>query len=254
MKQIAIILFTLIFSVSIFGQTSDALEITQLSGDFYIFTTYQTYKGTKVPANGMYVVTNEGVVLIDTPWDKTQLQPLLDHIKAKHNKDVVMSISTHFHEDRTSGLETLKAKGVKTYTTKKTDEFSQKKGYQRAEFLLEKDTTFKIGQYKFQTFYPGEGHAPDNIVVWFPKAKILYGGCFIKSTEATDIGNLSDANINQWSNSIRKVQKKFKNPKFVIPGHDSWASTESLNHTLKLIKETMNKPKTNAQFSSLIAQ
>jgi glyoxylase-like metal-dependent hydrolase (beta-lactamase superfamily II) len=243
MKKIAIILFLLVFSLRAFGQTSDALQVSQLSGDFYIFTTYQTYKDAKVPANGMYVITNEGVVLIDTPWDETQLQPLLDHIKAKHNKNVVMSVSTHFHEDRTNGLEYLKTKGVKTYTTKKTDQLSQKSGYERAEFLLEKDTTFKIGQYKFQTFYPGEGHAPDNIVVWFPKEKILYGGCFIKSTEADGIGNLSDANINEWANSIGKVQKKFKNPKFVIPGHDGWASTESLNHTLKLIKETIEKSK-----------
>lgn len=243
MKNIAIILFLFVFSFSIFGQTSDALKISQLSGDFYIFTTYQTYKNVKVPANGMYVVTDEGVVLLDLPWDKTQLQPLLDHIKAKHNKDVVMSVSTHFHEDRTNGIEELKSKDIKTYTTKKTDELSQKNGYERAEFLLEKDTEFKIGQYKFQTFYPGEGHAPDNIVIWFEKEKILYGGCFIKSTEATDIGNLSHANINEWLNSIKKVQKNFKKPKFVIPGHDGWASTKSLKHTLKLIKESKKKTK-----------
>lgn len=243
MKKIAGILFLLVSSAGVYGQTSDALQIARLSGDFYIFTTYQTYKDAKVPANGMYVVTNEGVVLIDLPWDKSQLQPLLNHIKAKHNKDVVMSVSTHFHEDRTNGIEELKSKDIKTYTTKKTDEFSQKKGFERAEFTLEKDTTFTIGQYKFQTFYPGEGHAPDNIVVWFPSEKVLYGGCFIKSTEADDIGNLSDANMNEWSNSIKNVQRKFKNPKFVIPGHDGWASTKSLKHTLKLIKESKQKTK-----------
>ncbi len=243
MKNIAIILFTFVFSFSVFGQTSDALKISQLAGDFYIFTTYQTYKDAKVPANGMYVVTNEGVVLLDLPWDKTQLQPLLDHIRAKHNKNVVMSVSTHFHEDRTNGIEELKSKDVKTYTTKKTDELSQKEGNERAEFLLEKDTAFTIGQYKFQTFYPGEGHAPDNIVIWFPNEKILYGGCFIKSTEAADIGNLSDANINAWSNSIKKVQKTFKNPKFIIPGHEGWASTKSLKYTLKLVKESKQKTK-----------
>ncbi len=243
MKKIVIILFLFALSYGIFGQTSEALKISQLSGDFYIFTTYQTYQDMKVPANGMYVVTDEGVVLIDTPWDKTQLQPLLDHIKTKHNKDVVMTVSTHFHEDRTNGIEHLRSKGVKTYTTTKTDELSNKNGYERAEFLLEKDTDFTIGQYKFQTFYPGEGHAPDNIVVWFPKEKILYGGCFIKSTESKSIGNLSHANINEWSNSIKNVQKKFKNPKFIIPGHDGWTSTKALKHTLKLIEESKKKSK-----------
>lgn len=244
MKKLALILFILIFPLGIFGQTSDALQISQLTGDFYIFTTFQTYKNTKVPANGMYVVTGEGVVIIDPPWDKTQTEPLLEHIKTKHGKKVIMSFSTHFHEDRTNGIELLKSKGVKTYTTTKTDELSQKNGYERAEFLLEKDKSFKVGQYKFQTFYPGEGHSPDNIVIWFPKEKILHGGCFIKSTEADDIGNLSHSNINEWSNSIKKVQKKFKNPKYIIPGHGGWDSTDSLNHTLKLIKESLDKNKT----------
>lgn len=243
MKKLAIILFILIFPLGIFAQNNDALQISQLTGDFYIFTTYQTYKNTKVPANGMYVVTREGVVIIDPPWDKTQTEPLLEHIKTKHGKNVIMSFSTHFHEDRTNGIELLKSKGVKTYTTTKTDELSQKNGYERAEFLLEKDKSFAVGQYKFQTFYPGEGHSPDNIVIWFPKEKILYGGCFIKSTEADDIGNLSHANINEWSNSIKKVQKKFKNPKYIIPGHQEWDSTDSLNHTLKLIKESIDETK-----------
>jgi hypothetical protein len=39
----------------------------------------------------MYLVTNQGVVLFDTPWDSTQFQQLLDSIKIKHGKDVVMS-------------------------------------------------------------------------------------------------------------------------------------------------------------------
>lgn len=241
MKKTAIILFLLVFSLGVFGQTSDALKISQLAGDFYVFTTYATYNGVKVSANGTYLVTNEGVVIFDPPWDKTQTEPLLSHIKAKHNKDVIMSFSTHFHEDRTNGIELLKSKGVKTYTTTKTDELSRKKGFERAEFLLEKDTKFTVGQYKFQTFYPGEGHAPDNIVIWFPKEKILHGGCFVKSAEAGGIGNLSDANLGEWGNSIKKVQKKFKNPKYIIPGHDGWQSLDALNHTLKLIEESRAK-------------
>lgn len=241
MKNIAIILFLLVFSSGIFGQTSNALQISQIAGDFYVFTTYQDFNGVKVGANGSYLVTNEGAVIFDPPWDKTQTQPLLEHIKAKHNKDVLMSFSTHFHEDRTNGIEFLKSKGVKTYTTTKTDELSKKNGYERAEFLLEKDTKFAVGQYKFQTFYPGEGHSPDNIVIWFPKEKILHGGCFVKSAEAKGIGNLSDANLGEWANSVKKVQKKFKNPKYIIPGHDGWQSLDALNHTLKLIEESKKK-------------
>jgi metallo-beta-lactamase class B len=223
-------------------QTPDRrLIISHLTGDFYIFTTFGSYKGEPVPANGLYMITSRGVVLFDTPWDSTQFQPLLDSIQIKHHKSVVLCISTHFHEDRTAGLEYYRRMGIKTYTTKRTDEISKQKHEKRAEFLIYQDTTFSVGQHAFQTYYGGPGHSPDNIVIWFDPEKILYGGCLVKSTEADDLGNLSDANVPAWETTIENIEHKFKNPKFIIPGHLDWSSDESLTHTLNLIKQYEGK-------------
>ncbi len=238
MKHSIIITAALIFSFSLSAQTKKAaLTITHLTGDFYVYTTYNEYKGTPVPANGLYLVTNAGVVIIDSPWDTTQFQPLLDSIQVKHHQKAVICIATHSHEDRTAALEYYKQKGIKTYTTKQTDEISKLGNKKRAEFLMSKDTVFKVGQYSFQTYYAGQGHTPDNIVIWFGKDKILYGGCLIKSIEATDLGNLGDANTKNWPATIRNIQQKFKEPNFIIPGHQEWLSKESLNHTLKLLQQ-----------------
>jgi metallo-beta-lactamase class B len=211
------------------------LDIVHLTGDAYVYSTYHEYKGNLISSNSVYLLTSDGAVLFDTPWDSTQFQPLLDSIKFKHGKKVVLCIATHSHEDRTGGLEFYRQKGIKTYTTRQTDLISQVKQEKRAEFLLEKDSTFQVGQYKFQTFYPGPGHTPDNIVIWVNKSKILYGGCFVKSTEASDLGNLADANVAAWPQSIKHVQQRFKHPKYVIPGHQGWSSRLSLIHTLDLI-------------------
>lgn len=236
-KTIALILFFATLSNS-FGQTKNSpLQISHLMGDFYVYKTFSDYKGTRIAANAMYLVTDNGVVLFDAPWDKSQFQPLLDSIKSKHNKDVVMCFATHSHEDRAGGLEFYRQKGIKTYTVKLTDNILKDKKEKRAEFIIPNDTVFKLGKYKFEVYYPGKGHAPDNIVVWFDKEKVLYGGCFIKSAEAKDLGYLGDANVKEWEKSIKKVQTKFKNPKYIIPGHDDWTDTESLNHTLKLVQE-----------------
>ena len=188
----------------------------------------------------MYLVTSKGVVLFDTPWDTTQFQPLLDSIKIKHNKNVVICISTHFHEDRTAGLEYYRRKGIATFTTKQTDDLSKLRNEKRAEFLIYKDTIFNIGQHVFQTYYGGPGHSPDNIVIWFDQEKILYGGCLVKSTEAEDLGNLSDANPKEWASTIKNIQQKFIKPNYIIPGHLDWNSKESLTHTLNLILKYNN--------------
>ncbi len=66
---------------------------------------------------------------------------------------------------------------------------------------------------------------------------MLYGGCFIKSAEANDLGYLGDADVKEWEKSIQKVQAKFKNPIYIIPGHDDWTNVESLKHTLKMVRE-----------------
>ena len=117
--------------------------------------------------------------MIDSPWDTTQFQPLLDSICVRHNKKAVVCIATHFHEDRAGGLAYYKQQGIKTYTTRQTNELSKKRGMKRAEFLITSDTTFA-----------GPGHAPDSIVVWFEKEKVLYGGCLIKSAE-----------VNRWESA-----------------------------------------------------
>ena len=219
------------------------LEITRLTGDFYIYTTYNLYKGEKIPANGMYLVTADGVVLFDTPWDTAQFQPLLDSIKIKHHKSVVLCIPTHFHDDRTGGLDYYKQQGIKTYTTVLTDELCKKNNKKRGEFLMTKDTVFNVGKYSFDTYYPGEGHTPDNIIIWFKKERILYGACLIKSFEDEDLGYLGDANKTAYAATIKNVQKKCMQPKYVIVGHGNWTKVKSLPHTL-MLAEALKKENT----------
>jgi len=236
MKYIFSLILLSILSITLLAQrANDKLKISPLTGNFYIFTTFQPIEGNPFPANGMYVVTNAGVVMFDTPWDTSQFQPLLDSIKVRHNKNVVLCIATHSHDDRTAGLEFLTGHGVKTYTSVQTDEICKKRNNKRAQFLFDHDTTFTIGQYSFETFYPGQGHTPDNIVIWCGAEKILYGGCFVKSTEAESLGNLTDANLKEWGNSVSNVQRKYRHIKFIIPGHQGWKSNKSLIYTLKLL-------------------
>lgn len=246
MLKITTTIIFFLFATKIIAQTeNNNLKISHLAGDFYIFTTYNLYKENRIPANGMYLVTNNGVVMFDTPWDTTQFQPLLDSIKVKHKKKVILCIATHFHADRTDGLEYYRQQGIATYTTQQTDDLSKKRGMKRAEFLINRDTTFTVGQYSFQTYYPGGGHTQDNIIIWFSKEKILYGGCLIKSVEDNNLGNLSDANVNAYATTIKNVQKKCKDPKYIIPGHDDWRDTNSLLHTLEMAQQLEKKTNSN---------
>ncbi|MGV3631729.1 MAG: subclass B1 metallo-beta-lactamase [Bacteroidota bacterium] len=227
----------LLISGAVFGQEAwNTLKITELRPGYYIYTSYQLFDNVPFPANGMYVVGTSEVLLIDTPWNEAQFQPLLDSIEQRHHKPVVFALSTHFHDDRTGGLEYYAGKGVKTWSTKKTYDLCVNKNQRKAVYTFEKDTVFSISGIQFESFYPGAGHAPDNIVVYFPEAKILYGGCFVKSIENQSLGYIGDADLRSWKKGVKKVINRYPEARWVIPGHFSWSGTDALLHTLKILK------------------
>lgn len=242
MRAFVLTIVLILTLTDILAQTvKDKLKITPLTDDFYIYTTYNIYEGNYIPAHGMYLLTDNGAVLFDTPWDTTQFQPLLDSIKLKHSKSAHICIATHWHSDRTEGLEYYKKQGIKTYTTNLTDKFSRDNNKKRAEFLMTKDTIFNIGQYSFEVYYPGEGHTADNIIVWFDKEKVLYGGCLIKGADAENLGYLGDANITEYETTLTRVQNKCPDPKYIIVSHHDWTNINSLKRSIKLAKKLKKK-------------
>src|SRR5687767_12221124 len=144
-------LFFLIFSIlSLSAQNK--LDIAYLTTNTYVYTTYKEHDGKVFPANGLYVVTNDGVILIDALWDATQTQPLLDSIEKRHNQKVKICITTHFHDDRTAGLDILKANGVKTYSSLLSFKTGTQRGEKTTEFQFIQDTSFSLGGITCQTF------------------------------------------------------------------------------------------------------
>lgn len=238
MKWLALILLLLNHGLPGSAQKQpDGLTIVHVVDSFYMFTTYKSYKGTVVPSNSMYLVTSVGVILFDTPWDPLQFQPLLDSIAHRHGKQVILCIATHSHSDRTAGLDYYKAKGISTLSSKQTYDLCARNKEPQAAAYFTNDTMVSIGGYSWETFYPGPGHAPDNIVIWFPKQKILYGGCLIKSIENQDLGNVADADLNNWPMAIERITAKYPDARLVVPGHFGGLGKGALAHTLQLLRK-----------------
>lgn len=216
----------------------EPLKISHLAGNCYVYTTSGTLDdGTRVPSNSMYIVTRQGAVMIDVPWDTTQLGPLLNAIRQRHGKKVIACIATHFHDDRTLGLAALAAKGIKTYSTAQTLALCKKEHNDQAQYIIPEDTTFRFGDRRVEVFFPGAGHSPDNIVVYVPEDKVLYGGCFVKSTDSRDLGNLSDAKPYEWEKSMLRLKARYPHPVVTVPGHGPLDDRRNAcDYTIRLIK------------------
>ncbi len=232
-------LFFLCIALSMNAQ----LDIQQVNDSAYVYTTYQNFGGSPFPSNSMYVLTSEGILMIDTPWDTTQLTPLLEHMQETHGILPVMSISTHFHNDRTGCVNRMGKLGIKTFASVQTQELCVKYGEQCPEYPMEVNQQHQIGDVGFEVIYLGGGHAPDNLLIWFPRWNLLYGGCFVKSFEAQSLGYIGDADINNWLKAAKKIRRKYKKAKTVITGHEAWNDLDSVDRTIELLKAHIRKSK-----------
>ncbi len=215
------------------------ISTAQLTGNVYVYTSYGEFNKVVYPTNGIYIVTKNGVVVMDTPWSEDQTQQLVDTIMKKHHRKITYCIVTHFHADRTAGLDLFKKLGVKTYSSVATLDMCKRTGEKQAQYTFTNDTTFTVGGQQIITYYPGEGHTKDNIVAWLPATRVLYGGCFIKSSQAKNIGYTADGNVKEWPASVARMKEKFPHPAYVIPGHDAWRGSGDamLSRTLELLSQ-----------------
>ena len=60
-------LLLILFIESSGQSTGNKIKISNLTGGFYVYTNYKELNNTLFPSNSMYLVTDKGVVLFDTP-------------------------------------------------------------------------------------------------------------------------------------------------------------------------------------------
>jgi glyoxylase-like metal-dependent hydrolase (beta-lactamase superfamily II) len=203
------------------------LEIKKIEEGVYLYTAYENVEGWGlVGSNGLVVLDNKDAYLIDTPISAKDTEVLVQWIDAQ-GFAAKASISTHFHSDSTGGIAFLNSKSIPTYASKQTNKLLKKKGEVQATHSFAKNPYWLLKD-KMEIFYPGAGHSPDNIVVWLPKQKILFGGCFVKPQ---GLGNLGDAVIADWPASADKLIKRYHNAKIVVPGHGAIGDASLLQKT-----------------------
>lgn len=219
-----------------FGQIKP-IQIDPINNNLFVYQTFNSFNGVEYNANGMYLVTNKGIVLFDVPWQKSQYQELNDMLQEKYNLPVIAVFATHSHDDRAGDLSFYNDLNIPTYATSLTNSKLKKEGKATSKFEIELGKTYKFGNEKFVVEYFGEGHTSDNVVVWFPKYIVLNGGCLIKGADAVNLGYTGEANVTEWPKTVHKLVAKHPTIKQVIPGHDNWKATGHIENTFKLLEK-----------------
>lgn len=217
------------------------VEIREVQPGVWIHTSYYTYPGGKrYPSNGLIVREGDGLLLVDTAWGELLTLSLLNQIEAKIKLPVRRAVVSHAHGDRIAGVDVLEARGIEVRALPLTQQRAVGEGMPVPDHTLAGlDTPGASIQFgTVELFYPGPGHAPDNLMVWIPSQRVLFGGCAVRAATSDSLGGIADANMTTWPEAIRQARARYPKAKVVVPGHGEAGGPELLDHTLALFKES----------------
>lgn len=213
------------------------VELTKISDNIWVHTTYSDNNGSRTPSNGLIALTSNGVILVDTPWNDEQTEELLVMVNDIFKKDIQVAIITHAHEDRIGGISTLMKYDIDVRSTSRTALEAGRAGFIKPQPSLDLEPAFTIDDTDVEVFYPGEGHTADNVTVWFPQDSVLFGGCLIKSLDSQDIGNAEDANLEAWPTAVLNVMDRYAHAVIIVPGHGIWGNSDLMGRTWELVSQ-----------------
>lgn len=217
---------------------SPKVTLFPIGNSFYRHETLFDFPGFgEYPSNGLIFMKNGKALLIDTPPSEELTKNLVTYLKDSLNTEITKVIPCHYHVDNLGGLPYLQKNGVQSLSLKKTKEICQEKNLPIASETFDSSTTFTFEGEKVTCDFFGGGHTVDNITVYFPTEKVLFGGCLIKEISSQGLGNTKEAVIPQWDKTIEKLQAAYAEIKTVVPGHGEHGGPELLDHTISLVKK-----------------
>jgi glyoxylase-like metal-dependent hydrolase (beta-lactamase superfamily II) len=193
-------------------------------------------------SNAGFVVTDDGVVVVDALGSPTLASELIAEIRRVTPKPIRYVIVTHFHADHIYGLQAFKAVGAtiiahpagREYLNSETaqrrleasrqdlfpwiDERTQLLGADR--WLDTSDHTLMLGGQAFRMRHVGPAHTPEDLVVYLPKSGVLFAGDLVFRGRIPFVGQ---ADSRQWIESLNALLDM--NPRLLVPGHGPVSET-----------------------------
>ena len=219
---------------------SPRLEIERLTQNTYVHRSFlQTSDWGKVACNGLIYINRGEALIFDSPADEDASAELLSWIQDEMHAKVKGVVINHFHDDCLGGLEVFHKAAIKSYSSRLTLELAKATDVPVSRLpqnVFDKQLTLQIGGEKVLNRFFGEAHTRDNIASYIPAERVIFGGCMVKEVGAKK-GNLADANVSEWTNTVKKLMKSWNDAKFVVPGHGEAGDLSLLEYTATLFKK-----------------
>ena len=216
---------------------SEDIILEAITENIWIHISYIDYPGYgRISANGLLVKENDQVVIIDTPWTNELTEVLYRWVQNNWYMTIQTVVVTHYHDDNLGGLEYLHSQGVNSYAYAKTKQICKERKLPIPRNTFLNELVLDFSPLKIKIYFPGQGHTIDNICVYIPAAQVLFGGCAVKSLASNSLGDITEANLKAWPDTLKNMKQKYSTAKVVVPGHGQAGDLSLIDHTLTLFK------------------
>jgi cyclase len=191
-------------------------------------------------ANQFFGVSGDGVVVIDTGFNKPIAERLKKFIRSKTDEEIRAVINTHHHSDHFFGNSVLVEEGrtatfCHDYCRMKIADEGRNliSGYAKSDRRLARDLkglqvvvpkvkydrkiTVIVGDLEFELIHPPKGaHTMGDTYAYFGDEKVLVGGDVLWNGYYP---NCEDASLSGWVETLRRIRGGPYKASIHIPGH-----------------------------------
>jgi glyoxylase-like metal-dependent hydrolase (beta-lactamase superfamily II) len=214
----------------LFAQAPAGPVVKQVGDDLYAYVS-----DNDSSANSTFLVSSDGILVVDTGIDEKEAQKLLAEIRKISELPIRYIVNTHYHPDHQGG------NGI---VGPDADVISAQWTFERTKGLLEDPAALErlpssrfrlatltfvdrvdvyLGEYQVQIYHPGKAHTSGDALVYFPSQRVMaMGDLFLTdSSPAMDQGSVLN-----W---IKTLENVLDGPaETFVPGHFEVTSTKEL--------------------------
>ena len=186
-------------------------------------------------SNAGFVVTDDGVVVIDALGTPALGQALLEAIATVTRKPIRRVILTHYHADHFYGLEPLKKAGADIWAHRAALEYlesgearrrleqrsrdlfpwvEESMQIVRADRWLDEHASFELGGVSFEIHHLGPAHSPEDVIIVVPQEGVVFSGDILFAGRIPFVG---EADSKRWLERIDRLLEM--KPRIMITGH-----------------------------------
>ncbi len=231
------------------------IELKQVAPDLYFY-----YNDSS--SNSAFLVTGEGVLVVDSGQHPADARELLAHIRKVTDKPIRYVINTHFHGDHVFGNTVFHSQGatiiahrdtVTMMRTHYTQEIARRADYYKRfgrdpvelrmdlpDLALDGNLSITLGGRTINLIHLGAGQNPGDMLVHFPHARTVFvGGPFARRNWSNTSFTPS---VDNWIAMLKKIAAMDVDR--FLPGHGDIGNQQDVLDEARLLGDFQAAMKT----------